>query len=370
MKIVMILTNAFSPDVRVYKEAKYLVSKGDKVTILCWDKTPEKCLTQNENVDGVEIVRFRISAIAGSGLKQLGSYFKFIKKCKNYLYENKLDILHCHDLDGTLAGFIADSRRHPFVFDMHEYYEKGSLLKCVSVNKLVHFLVKRAKACIYVSQNSFQRYAGMNSNKFYLLRNYSDSAYFEHCKKEQSKNFRIAYIGEVRNQVPDFKALFEAVKEMSMVQVDIYGGGIDYDELKSLEPKYSNVTIHGRYNGIADSEQIYNNADVSFIAYSVENPNYQGDFTPVKLYEAIFTRTPIIVTRGINPGKIAAEEKIGVSVDTRNSNEIREAIKKFMTDKNFYSTCVMNMIEISGRYDWNSEVKILDDVYLSKGEKK
>ena len=28
MKIVMILTNAFSPDVRVYKEAKYLVSKG------------------------------------------------------------------------------------------------------------------------------------------------------------------------------------------------------------------------------------------------------------------------------------------------------------------------------------------------------
>ena len=35
-KVYMILTNGFDPDVRVYKEAKYLVEKNFEVTILCW----------------------------------------------------------------------------------------------------------------------------------------------------------------------------------------------------------------------------------------------------------------------------------------------------------------------------------------------
>lgn len=368
MKIIMILTNAFSPDVRVYKEAKYLVSKGNKVTILCWDKTPKKSLPQYENINGIQIVRFGISAKAGTGVKQLGAYLRFINQCKRYLKDMDFDILHCHDLDGAMVGFLAMGRQYPFIFDMHEYYEKGSVAKRLIVNKLVRMLVNRAKACIYVSQKSFQRYSNKNVGKFYPLRNYSDPLFFRNCKKEKSDRFRIAYIGEVRNQILDFTALFEAVKEMNTVRVDIYGGGIDYDELKRLESQYPNVTIHGRYNGIEESEQIYNKADVSYIAYSVDNPNYQGDFEPVKLYEAIFTCTPIIATSGINPGKIAIEENIGLAVNTRNPKEIHEAIIRLMTDKGFYSECVANMRRISGQYDWNRAVKILDNVYSPSWE--
>ena len=40
-KVYMILTNGFDPDVRVYKEAKYLVEKNFEVTILCWDRRCE-----------------------------------------------------------------------------------------------------------------------------------------------------------------------------------------------------------------------------------------------------------------------------------------------------------------------------------------
>ncbi len=36
--VKMILTNGFEPDLRVYKEAKYLISKGHKVEIICWDR--------------------------------------------------------------------------------------------------------------------------------------------------------------------------------------------------------------------------------------------------------------------------------------------------------------------------------------------
>ena len=38
MKIIMVLTNGFFPDLRVYKEAKYLSKNGHDVEILCWDR--------------------------------------------------------------------------------------------------------------------------------------------------------------------------------------------------------------------------------------------------------------------------------------------------------------------------------------------
>lgn len=364
MIITMILTNAFSPDVRVYKEAKYLVGKGHKVTILCWDKTPEKGLPLRENKDGINIIRFGIPSVAGTGMKQSGAYFKFIRSCRKYLKKHKCDCLHCHDLDGALVGYLTRKAKTPFVFDMHEFYEKGSKTKKTIIHWFVMKLVSKAKAVIYVSNESLKRYGKQFGEKFYVLRNYSDPSFFTDCKKVSSERFRIAYIGEVRNQIPEFTALFEAVKGMDNVRVDIYGGGVDLPRLEELKNHYSNVTVHGRYDGIRESNRIYSNTDVSFIAYDTENPNYHGDFEPVKLYEAVITGTPIIATGDLNPGRLAEKERIGLSVDTKSADEIQNAIHRFISDKDFFEECKNNMEKIAVRYDWNNAVRILDRVYL------
>ena len=59
-KVYMILTNGFDPDVRVYKEAKYLVEKNFEVTILCWDRRCEYIDKKEEILDGIKIKRFFI----------------------------------------------------------------------------------------------------------------------------------------------------------------------------------------------------------------------------------------------------------------------------------------------------------------------
>lgn len=51
--IIEFLTNAYDPDVRVYKEAVYLVRRGFSVTILCWDRTPEKEYPAHEVKEGI-----------------------------------------------------------------------------------------------------------------------------------------------------------------------------------------------------------------------------------------------------------------------------------------------------------------------------
>ena len=70
-KVYMILTNGFDPDVRVYKEAKYLVEKNFDVTILCWDRRCEYIDKEEEILDGIKIKRFFIPSTPGTGLKQL-----------------------------------------------------------------------------------------------------------------------------------------------------------------------------------------------------------------------------------------------------------------------------------------------------------
>ncbi len=360
MIIQMILTSPLDVDVRVFKEAKYLVSQGHDVEILWWDKSPEKNRPVTEKVDGFKIRRFRAASTPGTGYKQIFAYKKYISMVKSYLKGIDYDILHCHDMDGALCGKLSGVK---FVFDMHEFYDKGGFLKKFVSHVLAKSLSKKAEANIYVGVSCRDTYGKGNVKPFYELKNYCDPSSFRTIEKTASEKFRISYIGVVRNQVPEFKALFDAVVGMDDVVVNVYGDGTDLEKLQKLQKNYDNVIVHGSYNGVEDSEQIYKNTDISFVAYDPSNPNYQNDFEPVKLYEAIFTRTPIIATESINPGKLAKEKDIGVAVDTRNPKKLRSAIVKLMNDKEFYDKCVENMKRISSQYDWSEAVKILDKIY-------
>lgn len=360
MKIKMILTNAFSPDVRVYKEAKYLVSQGHEVEVLCWDKTPEKGLPCVEKQDGIRIRRFGIPAVEGTGYKQIGAYLSFIRHCKKYLKRRKCDVLHCHDLDGAIAGYLA---RKKFVFDMHEFYDKGGKFRKKLSHIMVCYLAKRSVGNIYVTSQNLETYGKGIEDRFFQLKNYSDSSMLPGREKEPSDELRIAYIGRVRNQIQEFSALFRAVKDLERVRVDIYGDGPDLERLRVMAEKIGNANVHGAFNGLEDSAAIFRNTDVSYVAYDPINPNYQGEFEPVKLFEAVFTGTPIIATKSLNPGRFAVEKGVGLAVDTRSAEEVRGAICYLRDNPRVMQKFERRMKEISDDYDWKHAVQILDKVY-------
>ena len=112
----MILTNGFDPDVRVYKEAKYLVEKGFNVTILCWDRRCEYLNKEEESIDGIKIKRFFIPSVPGTGIKQLLPYFKFIKEVRKHLKDKEYTYLHCHDFDGFIVGMCTKKRKSLTLF--------------------------------------------------------------------------------------------------------------------------------------------------------------------------------------------------------------------------------------------------------------
>ena len=360
MIIKMILTNSFSPDVRVFKEAKYLTSKGHDVEIICWAKTPQKGLPKEEKIENVKVRRFGIPSVEGTGWKQIGAYKSYIGECKKYLKNITYDILHCHDMDGAIVGYLC---RKKFIFDMHEFYDKGNKVRKFVSHVIVRHLSKKSIANIYVSNQNLKVYGKGLESKFFVLKNYVDASMFDGCEKTESEHLRVSYIGRVRNQIPEFAALFEAVKDLDDVEVNIYGDGPDLKKLTSMAEGKNNIVVHGGFNGAYESKRIYNNTDVSFIAYDPSNPNYQGDFEPVKFYEAIFTKTPIIATESLKLGKYVSTKNIGIAVDTRSEEKIREAIISFRDNSDFRKQAKENMEKLAGKYDWGNAVKILDEIY-------
>lgn len=358
----MILTSPTATDVRVFKEAKYLTEKGHEVEILWWDKLPERDLPEIEKIDGFRIRRFKIRSKPGSGYRQLVPYLKFRNQCKKYLAKTRYDILHCHDMDGALIGKTVSGK---YVFDMHEFYDKGNFIKKTVSHFLARNLARHAIANIYVSERNTEAYGKGIENKFLPLKNYSDKKQFCDISKTDSRKLRISYIGTVRNQVPEFTALFEAVKDMEDVEVNIYGTGIDIPFLENISCEYPNVTLKGEFNGVRDAAKIYRDTDISFIAYDPNNPNYQGEFEPVKLYEAIVTKTPFIATKNLYPGLIAERFGIGISCDTKDKDDIRRAVCELKTYSKFYAQYEKNIQQIANKYNWTSAVMVLDRIYTA-----
>jgi len=364
--VVMILTNGFDPDVRVYKEAKYLVNKGFNVTILCWDRDLSKHHEENECIDGINLIRFKISSVYGTGMKQVPQYFKFLKACKKNINSNKYDYIHCNDLDGAIIGMFCKKKSNKMIFDMHEYYEKGNFFKRYIIRKLVIRAINQSVAALYENAIYLGKEYKKVHSKLYPLRNYPDATLLERLPKTESSTFRIAYHGVVRGQIKEFTALFEAIQGLHDITVEINGGGMDLPELERIKDNYENVYVNGPYNGIVESSGLYANTDLLFCAYDPNDLNYQGDAEVIKFYEAIFTGTPILITKGIGMEKKVLENQFGISCDTRDPVEIRNAVLSIKNNNALWNQCHENELRMAQAYSWESAVKILDNIYINE----
>lgn len=359
----MILTNGFEPDVRVYKEAKYLKENGYNIEILCWDR---KCLSDVETletIEGINIRRFKFKSIPGTGIKQIGSYLKFIFACKNYLNENKYDYLHCHDLDGIIVGKFANVKKRKLIFDMHEYYE-GQVRK-TSINKyltkiLVKYMHNISDKIIYINDTQIKNISIKNKKKLVFIPNYPVKENFSQTKIKSNK-MRIGYAGNIR-RYDILKILFDAVKENEHIEVSIYGEGNDYKKLKNIENNYTNVEINGKFNGIKDSRTIYENMDLQYAVYDNSVNNWKTSF-PVKLFESIVSNTPVVVSKGTMIENFVIENDIGYVVEWNNFDNIKKVINSISKENKDFLTKKDNLKKLSSRYSWEDIVNNMKEIY-------
>lgn len=134
------------------------------------------------------------------------------------------------------------------------------------------------------------------------------------------------------------------IKKFPTTQFDFYGRNSDFseDDILNLK-KTGRVFFHGTFVNPDDLPQIYSQLDFIVATYDVSgiNPRYAE---PNKLYEAIFFRTPIIVSRNSFLEHKVKELGVGFSVNALDMNDIVNQVGRINPD--VYKVFVSNLKSI------------------------
>jgi len=357
----MLLTNGFEPDMRVYKQALHMTGKGLSVTVFCWDR--QSRLPEEESIDGIQVRRCKIPAVYGTGFRQLPAFFHFLWVCMRYVSITKWDYLHCSDLDAMLIAFFCKKARiRKWIFDMHEFYDSGTLSKFKwLVNPLVTFLCSKATYVIFLNHLQLVYAKKCDRLKFIYLPNYPQWTKFANIRQTNHPKIRIAYIGVVR-QFEALKVLLNECHPLSRhVEINIHGLGIATQALAELTAKIGFGTVTGQFD-YENVGSLYANADVIFCMYDYDDHNASRAYA-TKLYEAIVARCPVIVQKGTVMADFVSKHNIGFCVDLRTPGSIAEEIYKCATDKSIIPRLVKNAEKIRHRFVWEKIVTNLDVIF-------
>lgn len=97
------------------------------------------------------------------------------------------------------------------------------------------------------------------------------------------------------------------------------------EELIALCESHSNIHCHGIFNNPADLPMVYEQTDIVIATYDATYINAQYA-EPNKLYEAIFFRTPIIVSSGTFLARKVRDLGIGYDVNALNKDSIKRLV--------------------------------------------
>lgn len=376
MNIIMMLDNCFDPDVRVYKEAKYLVDQGNSVEIVCLDKKNKYIDKENEIVDGIKIHRIFCRTQRTTKLIEKGGIFslfkafiyaywliKFFMQAKRYVKQKQADMIHCHDIVMAYGARWFFSRNSK-VFDMHEYYlNDDNSMKDAVMNHMVKSAQKHSQWIIYVNEKQILRMDDRNKHKLIMLPNYPSVEIFDDTEKTQSDKPRIAYVGAVRD-FRSLKALIDINQLMSdRCDIKIYGYGSAYDECKHYEQTqgYESVMM-GSYNGINEIQEIYKNTDILYCVYDNRIANWKTSY-PVKFYEGIITKTPMIVSKGSAVGTFVEEYDIGYTVDLNDFEGMKNIFSEMLSNAEAYNQKMIHIDSLKDQFTWENKVSVLDNIY-------
>ena len=121
----MVLSNGFTRDPRVVNEAEGLVRNGFEVTVLSWDR--DGTLPPQETLNGIRVVRLRNTAWMGLlpyDLFRLRPFWRLaLRRARGLHASTPLAAIHCHDLDTLPVGTSSKRRTGlPLIYDAHEIW--------------------------------------------------------------------------------------------------------------------------------------------------------------------------------------------------------------------------------------------------------
>jgi len=369
-KVLMLLSNPFRPDVRVYKEAKTLMENGYMVEIIAWDRDAQR--PARENVEGIDIKRTGPKAYYGSWLSHVLKLPRFWWRCFREAARDDFDVLHVHDLDTLPPGVLISSlKQKPLIYDAHESY--GMMIEgsgaSKQVGKLVDrfelFLVPKTKNVILVNPNPYVYrgiYPAIKNKKI------KEPILIMNCKElsdplppPPKQGFRIGYVGALEPG----RLLIETVKAVGTIpgiRFEIGGFGSLKDELLMHANKHQHISLRGEIK----LEKLRDFYSKCHIVLSLVDPKFEHEWVgfPNRLFDAMALGRALMVSKGsFAAEQIVKKWECGLAVEPTEAG-IRKGILSLKDN--------IDKVEEMGRngrrafeekYNWDIQKRGLVEIY-------
>jgi glycosyltransferase involved in cell wall biosynthesis len=378
MKVVMVVSNPFTNDPRVYAEVESLIRAGYGVTVVAYDG--ERRHPVNEYKDNIEIERVRsllppmkslrvpkLWLQIWKGINLLVAQWLMYRRAVKLHKIDKFSVVHCHDLD-TLTIGVALRRKFKIalIYDAHEIYSYlvsrvAPRLVAKAFSWLEKLLVKRADWIITVSE-PVERYLSRKTKKPISI--------IMNCKELRSSEyqptgnpiFTILYIGSLHagRAVP---MLVEALKEIPHVQC-IIGGIGQPDYVRMLEEQCKSTT-NVKFIGEVPFKDVLPMTGKADAVFLMANPRDRNNRIGLgnKQFEAMVCGRPIICTKGTYSGEVTEREEVGLTVDY-NKEALRAAIIRLKDDFALRERLGRNALQAAiTKYNWPKQEEKLLDIY-------
>ena len=292
----------------------------------------------------------------GGGYRQS---FEFYKKVKNIISSfGKYNIIHLHEnYLSLLIPLIKRHSRAKILLTVHglkgfRYFD----------NKLIWaFFKKRMKQAdrlIAVSKPDEQILRKNFPNlKIVQIPNGVDTSIYKSSKKIEK---RITFIGRIHEQkglIYLLEAFDNASKKYPDFRLEIIGKENEYSEL--LKKRFPNPKIV--YKGYQNDRKKI--ASLLSSSYALALPSlWEG--SPLTLFESLASGRPVIASDIPAFKDILTDEKDGILVPAKDSNELAENIIYLIKNKSLASKIGNAGKKLAMEYDWKQISKRTEKVYL------
>lgn len=324
-----------SAGTRHYELAKYLISKGCKVTIFAssFSNIQKKYLVdhengshQVENVDGIRFVWLKTTAYHKNSTRIL-SFFSYynqsIKTVKKAFSNEKVDVIigsSVHPLAALAAYKISKQKNSKFYFEERDLWPQtfidfGKISENHVVSKFLYrlekFLYDKSDKIIVLFDRAvdYVKSKGIDEGKVIHIPNGVNINAFKQKKESKSVyemfeefegKFTIIYTGShgIANDLDKLIDLAEQVK-LSDPEENIHflsvGAGPLKNKLinKAAEKKLDNITFLDPIRKV-DIPYLLSKADMSYISI-LDSPLYKWGFSMNKLYDYLAAGLPMIM---------------------------------------------------------------------------
>ncbi len=390
LKILMIAPTPFFSDrgchVRIYEEAKNLLSLGNSVTICTY--------SLGRDIPGIDIRRiinipWYKKTSAGPSVHKIYLDFLLLLKSIVVAYQTKPDIIHAHLNEGALIGKICSLLfRVPMVFDIqgeftsevraHKFLNEYPFLQKV-INKVASILEKLS----YKTPNAFlvnsdymsirlHKNSGIKKESIFVI---PDAAGVPHPHtSDETESLRqrldiptnkkiVVYLG-LLTDYQGLGILLKVIKSIVEKRDDVHFLIMGYpneEHYKKISVDL-NISQYITFTGRVCYCEIYNYLALGTIAVSPKLLDLGGEAN-IKLYNYIAAGLPTVVFDYLVNREILGN--LGIYARRRDPISLEECIIKLLDDDELRCDLVekLKAIDIE-KYYWKNSINKLLDVYL------